>query len=101
MHRQRPVILETAISILQLVAVQFHSRRRPLFVEEQFIMAEKCKLFGDLATRERILGVSDPRLHKRWGRAAKHFNKGVWKACLLYTSPSPRDATLSRMPSSA
>ena len=25
----------------------------------------------------------------------------VWKICLLYTSPSPRDATLSRMPSSA
>ena len=26
---------------------------------------------------------------------------GVHSACLLYTSPSPRDATLSRMPSSA
>ena len=30
---------------------------------------------------------------------------GLWhawvKTCLLYTSPSPRDATLSRMPSSA
>ena len=25
----------------------------------------------------------------------------ILKACLLYTSPSPRDATLSRMPSSA
>ena len=25
----------------------------------------------------------------------------MWKPCLLYTSPSPRDATLSRMPSSA
>ena len=25
----------------------------------------------------------------------------VYRACLLYTSPSPRDATLSRMPSSA
>ena len=24
-----------------------------------------------------------------------------WAVCLLYTSPSPRDATLSRMPSSA
>ena len=24
-----------------------------------------------------------------------------WSRCLLYTSPSPRDATLSRMPSSA
>ena len=26
---------------------------------------------------------------------------GISEACLLYTSPSPRDATLSRMPSSA
>ena len=26
---------------------------------------------------------------------------GAGKTCLLYTSPSPRDATLSRMPSSA
>ena len=26
---------------------------------------------------------------------------GVIDTCLLYTSPSPRDATLSRMPSSA
>ena len=26
---------------------------------------------------------------------------GVSPVCLLYTSPSPRDATLSRMPSSA
>ena len=36
-----------------------------------------------------------------------HFVKSVsfspdgTKVCLLYTSPSPRDATLSRMPSSA
>ena len=29
------------------------------------------------------------------------FYKEAKKACLLYTSPSPRDATLSRMPSSA
>ena len=28
-------------------------------------------------------------------------NKTRYKGCLLYTSPSPRDATLSRMPSSA
>ena len=29
------------------------------------------------------------------------YNMGETKTCLLYTSPSPRDATLSRMPSSA
>ena len=29
-------------------------------------------------------------------------NDGIrWKACLLYTSPSPRDLSTSRMPSSA
>ena len=28
-------------------------------------------------------------------------NKAIYYGCLLYTSPSPRDATLSRMPSSA
>ena len=31
--------------------------------------------------------------------ALKHLDELL--ACLLYTSPSPRDATLSRMPSSA
>ena len=29
------------------------------------------------------------------------IREGEIRACLLYTSPSPRDATLSRMPSSA
>ena len=33
--------------------------------------------------------------------AAPHTSAGRVPTCLLYTSPSPRDATLSRMPSSA
>ena len=51
-----------------------------------------------------------------WKRDYRHGTAAAWgtapvkvaevaaryyKACLLYTSPSPRDATLSRMPSSA
>ena len=41
------------------------------------------------------------------GKSSGEFTKGnisIWSndtSCLLYTSPSPRDATLSRMPSSA
>jgi len=31
----------------------------------------------------------------------KKIGSSLDKICLLYTSPSPRDATLSRMPSSA
>ena len=34
-------------------------------------------------------------------RKLDHEKGSLAKACLLYTSPSPRDATLSRMPSSA
>ena len=33
--------------------------------------------------------------------AARKFINNETPICLLYTSPSPRDATLSRMPSSA
>ena len=36
-----------------------------------------------------------------WRGAMVYINDREGKICLLYTSPSPRDATLSRMPSSA
>ena len=49
-----------------------------------------------------------PRMHShiRYRKASEIFESDkMWNAvaesCLLYTSPSPRDATLSRMPSSA
>ena len=43
------------------------------------------------------------KYYDEWGDKDK-YNKDMedWNyTCLLYTSPSPRDATLSRMPSSA
>ena len=36
-----------------------------------------------------------------WFATISSITEAKIKACLLYTSPSPRDATLSRMPSSA
>ena len=36
---------------------------------------------------------------KDWNEIHKHFE--IKKICLLYTSPSPRDLSTSRMPSSA
>ena len=35
------------------------------------------------------------------GKYYKHKDNGKYVCCLLYTSPSPRDGLLSRMPSSA
>ena len=56
------------------------------------------------------VSATTPRLFSAPYTASKHAITGLTKSlaldgrrygCLLYTSPSPRDATLSRMPSSA
>ena len=39
--------------------------------------------------------------HRSTGKYSETKDYSPYFACLLYTSPSPRDATLSRMPSSA
>ena len=50
---------------------------------------------GDLCKRKLI-----PALYELWKKELLPENILI-VGCLLYTSPSPRDATLSRMPSSA
>ena len=50
-------------------------------------------LTGDDSLRNRPMG----RIVEPLSQMGAHFSG----SCLLYTSPSPRDATLSRMPSSA
>ena len=52
---------------------------------------EKLKLEQDLKD-ELVLAIAE---------AAQNIVKHGYKGCLLYTSPSPRDDELSRMPSSA
>ena len=52
-------------------------------VPAQFTVGVSNKPNLMIAAAERLLGLEQPAI------------------CLLYTSPSPRDATLSRMPSSA
>ena len=55
------------------------------------------ELRGEFAgIRSKLPGVHLTELMPRMAAAADRF-----VFCLLYTSPSPRDATLSRMPSSA
>ena len=51
------------------------------------------------------IDYKDPKMLQRYmsekGKIAPSRITAVSHNCLLYTSPSPRDATLSRMPSSA
>ena len=67
----------------------------------------------DSETREQLIGVniisketSDGTVTEYDGSFTLQVEEGntlifSYLGCLLYTSPSPRDATLSRMPSSA
>ena len=62
--------------------------------EERLEKAKKTlsKFSPDVVTE--CFDISDPD-------GLKRSIDNVYNSCLLYTSPSPRDATLSRMPSSA
>src|SRR5665811_869793 len=61
-----------------------------------------------IGARDRLIGPStasfpfiDLATRERWTLRANNGRLPWWIFCLLYTSPSPRDRTRSRMPSSA
>ena len=45
---------------------------------EQYMMAEKARLFGDEEIRRQILREADPMACKRLGRQVQQFDKDVW-----------------------
>jgi len=47
---------------------------------EQYMMAEKARLFGDEETLERILATSNAREQKALGRRVRGFETGAWNA---------------------
>ena len=46
---------------------------------EQYMMAEKARLFGDAKVCQQILATDDPRQHKRLGRRVSGFTEKRWK----------------------
>ena len=63
------------------------------------IVEEVCQIVGTLVAEVDIVGMFPYITAQQGGLAKAERVDPVF--CLLYTSPSPRDATLSRMPSSA
>lgn len=48
------------------------------YCAEQFMMAEKARLFGDEETRQQILKTTSPAEHKKLGRMVKNYDDDVW-----------------------
>ena len=51
--------------------------------------------------KRQVLAKADMRALGELFEREEKVAEGLFRACLLYTSPSPRDRTRSRMPSSA
>lgn len=47
---------------------------------EQYMMAEKARLFGDVEGERRVMSTSDPAAQKRYGRQVLNFDADVWNA---------------------
>ena len=61
------------------------------------VMTLTGEFVGKFVSNDNGLELEDPRLVVQGPEGQMGFARG----CLLYTSPSPRDGLLSRMPSSA
>ena len=48
---------------------------------EQYMMAEKARLFGDREIREQIMCAATPAKMKALGRKVRNFDQGVWDKC--------------------
>ena len=56
----------------------FSVRNIPYNCAEQFMMAEKARLFGDKEIEEKIMNSSDPKEQQDLGRQVKNFNQEKW-----------------------
>ena len=81
--------------------VQMLGRWQPWHDGHQELFKRCIKKTGQVIIQVRDVGGTNNKNPFDWDTVCKNIEKGLSKDCLLYTSPSPRDATLSRMPSSA
>ena len=60
---------------------------------------ERIRIERKIEDRKRMIQIEE--MKRMLGRFFERIDWDLERLCLLYTSPSPRDRTRSRMPSSA
>ena len=76
------------------VMIAGYITKEPALVDYEAILNSGAKFEGVVCVSRDLEGNTSIE-------ETDHLKKGGAKTCLLYTSPSPRDRTRSRMPSSA
>lgn len=61
-------------------ASPFHCKLTSYTCAEQWLMAEKARLFGDTKALQHILELTDPLQMKRAGRGVREFDQALWDA---------------------
>ena len=74
--------------------------RNPWLLKDSFLSKIIYNLLKKYLRFDETVFVGD-YIQSMTGEEAFNWLGSEYTSCLLYTSPSPRDATLSRMPSSA
>ena len=80
----------------------FWTKNKPVHFADYLTSAKSRKKSwqNNVAIHNELTNAKPTKMHVLIEKALKRNNLNS-HICLLYTSPSPRDATLSRMPSSA
>lgn len=75
-HKTTDEITEMCLS--QWYPCEFEAEGIKYTSAEQYMMAEKARLFGDEEIRAQILKTSDPAICKKLGRKVRNFNQERW-----------------------
>ena len=90
------------LKLAQVLADNASDSRAKLTTNKPKLSAETAVVFrDDLKAFKIYMNEHKQTRSSAWIKGARAIVTGKAKTCLLYTSPSPRDGLLSRMPSSA
>ena len=77
---------------------RFEVEGRAYCCAEQFMMAEKARMFGDEEMLFKIMESTDPKEMKAYGRAVRNFDKGLWESSCFEVVKRGNRAKFSQNP---
>ena len=88
--------MSSYVDLLEEYRKKFDREIFPLLISNQLIHKNTGRVYHSFQKRIDRIELQKKSIEDKISQLKEHMSN-----CLLYTSPSPRDATLSRMPSSA